>query len=169
MEVPILMRPAVLTGANRKSPGMLALYPDRLVHVRSRIANWCAGAGFIIIAVLSFSLAHAGPGALGGALGAGGGVMTGNAIVRRQVPRKVAAGGQGVTVISVRSITRVSGDKTRWPRGPRLLISTSSGTEYVFRAKFSQWSADLADALAANGYSVQATQAGLSVLSQTGS
>jgi len=39
MEVPILMRPAVLTGANRKSPGMLALYPD----------GWCtSGPGSLI-------------------------------------------------------------------------------------------------------------------------
>jgi hypothetical protein len=166
---PIRMQPAILMMATTRATGMLVLYPDRLAHVKSRIAGVCAGAGFAVIAVLGFVLAHAGPGALGGAIGAGGGQAFGNAIARRQAPRKVAAGGSDVTSIALDSITSVEEHKAGRLKGWRLAVSTSPEIEYTFRVKPGQWPSDLANALAARGHGVQATPAGLAVLSQSGS
>lgn len=169
VEQPIQLRQAVQYEATKKSPGALILYGDRLVHVKSRITNWCAGLGAGVVAVLSFALTHAGPGALGGALGAGAGMAIGNAITKRQAPKKAAAGGDDVTVIPLDAVTSVEERKARRTGGWRLLVSTSSATEYTFRVKPGQWPADLASALAGRGRSVQATASGLAVKSQSGS
>jgi hypothetical protein len=165
---PIAMRPAVLYGAQRKSPGMLLLYPEKLVHVESWITSWCTGLGFLTVAVLSAVLAHAGPGAVGGAIGAGGGAAIGAAITRRRAPRSVAAAGSRVTTIWLDSVTNVAALKTGRLAGKRIVVSTSGGIDYVFRANLDQWSADLAGALGGRGRNVQPTAAGLSVLSGSG-
>jgi len=168
VEQPIQLRPAVQYEATNKSPGALILYGDRLVHVESRITNWCAGLGAGLVAVLSFALTHAGPGALGGAIGAGGGMAIGIAITKRQAPKKAAAGGDGVTVIPLDAVTSVEERKARGMGGWRLHVSTSA-TGYTFRVKPGQWPADLASALARRGRSVQATASALVVTSQPGS
>jgi len=169
LQQPILMRPAVLYDARRKSPGVLALYPDKLAYVESWITSWCVGLGFLAVAVLSFALAHTGAGALGGAVGAGGGMAIGTAITRRQAPRKVAAASHQVTVIWLDSITNVELRKVRRAGGRRLVISTSGGIDYTFRSNLDQWPADLASALGGRGHSIQATAAGLAVLTGSGS
>jgi len=163
LEQPIQMRPAARYGATRRLPGVLILYPDRLVHVTSWVTNWCAGLGFLIIYVASLPVSHTGPGALGGAIGAGGGTAIGNAIAKRQAPKKAAAGGDHVTVIPLDSITRVQEGRAGWAGGGRLLVSTSPQAEYTFRAKLDQWSAYLASAFAGRGRSVQATPSGLEI------
>lgn len=155
---------AVLIKADAKVPGLLMLYPDKLVHVRSRVANWCAGLGFLVIAVVSYALVHAGPGALGGLIGAGGGQAAGTAIARRQAPRQVAAGGEDVISIPLDSITGVTGRKAGRLRGWLTVVTTVHGREYTFRAKPALWSADLANALAARGHAVQTSPDGLAVL-----
>ena len=126
VEQPIQMSPAVQYGAQKKSPGVLILYGDRLIYVTSRITSWCTGLGCALVAVLSFALTHSGPGALGGAAGAGGGMAIGNAITKRQAPKKAAAGGAGVTVIPLDAVTTVEERKARRAGGSRVLISTSS-------------------------------------------
>ncbi len=166
---PIAMRPAVLYGTRRKSPGTLLLYPEKLAHVESWITSWCAGAGFLIVAVLSAALAHAGPGALGGAIGAGGGVAAGAAITRRRAPRSVAAADRHVTVIWLDTITNVESRKAGRAWNRQLVVSTAGGVDYTFRANLDQWSADLAGALGGRGRNVQPTAAGLAVLSGSGS
>jgi hypothetical protein len=165
---PIRTQAAILIMAPAKAAGMLLLFPDRLTHVRSRIVGVCTGLGFAVIAGLSFVLAHAGPGVLGGVIGAGGGQAIGNAIGRRQAPKAVAAGSPGVTTISLDSITGVEEHKTGRLRGWRLVVSTSEGTEFTFRVRPGHWPSDLANALAARGHGVQATSAGLAVRSQSG-
>jgi len=167
-EQPIQLRPAVQYEAKKKSPGVLILYPDRLIYVTSRITSWCAGLGFLLVAVISFGLAHAGPGALGGAIGAGGGMAIGTAITKRQAPKKAASGGEGVTVIPLDAVTGVEERKAGRASGWRLLVSTSSAT-HTFRVKPGQWPADLATALAGRGRSVQATPSGLAIMFGSGS
>ena len=166
---PIRTQAAILILATTKATGMLVLYPDRLAHVKSQITRVCTGVGCAAVAALSFGLAHAGPGALGAAIGAGGGQAIGNAIARRQAPKKIAAGGSDVTTISLDSITSVEEHKAGRLKGWRLAVSTSQEIEYTFRVKPGQWPSDLANALAARGHGVQATPAGLAVLSQSGS
>jgi hypothetical protein len=163
------MRPAILMMATTKATGTLVLFPDRLVYVKSRIVRVCLGVGCVGITVLSFGLAHAGPGALGALIGAGGGQALGNAIARRQAPGRIAAGGSGVTTIRLDSITSAEEHKAGRLKGWRLVLSTAEETEYTFRVKPGQWPFDLANALTARGHAVQATPAGLAVLSQSGS
>jgi hypothetical protein len=169
IDAPIRMHLAVLSMARSNVPGMLVLYPDKLAHVRSRIPSWCAGLGFAVVAVLSFMLAHSGPGAIGGLVGAGGGMAVGSAIARRQVPQKVAAGGDSVTVIPLDSITSITSRKRRRLRSSLMVVSTLDDLEFAFRANAEQWSAHLAGALTARGRNVQTSPAGLAVLSPHGS
>jgi hypothetical protein len=169
IEQPIRTQAAILIMATTKAPGMLVLYPDRLTHVKTRIAGVCAGLGFAVIAALSFGLAHAGPGALGALIGAGCGQAIGNAIARRQAPKKVAAGGSDVSTIALDSISSVNEHKAGRLKGWRLLVATSEGTTYTFRVRPGQWPSDLANVLAARGHSVQPAAAGVVVLSQSGS
>lgn len=169
IQQPLRIRPAALYDGRRKSSGVLALYPDKLAYVESWVTRWCVGLGFLVVAALSFALAHAGPGALGGAIGAGGGLAIGTAITKRWAPKKVAAASYQVTVIWLDSITNVERRKTGLAWCRRLVISTSGGIDYVFRANLDQWSADLASALGGRGRSVHATAAGLAVLTGSGS
>jgi hypothetical protein len=166
---PIRTQAAILITATAKATGTLVLYPDMLAHVKSRIVRVCTGAGFAVIAALSYGLAHAGPGALGALIGAGGGQALGNAIARRQAPGRIAAGSSGVTTIRLDSITSAEEHKAGRLKGWRLVVSTAEETEYTFRVKPGQWPSELANALTARGHAVQATPAGLAVPSQSGS
>jgi hypothetical protein len=166
---PIKTQVAILIMTKTKATGVLVLYPDRLVYVKSQVIRVCACLGFAVIAVLSFVLAHAGPGALGGIVGAGGGQAIGNAIARRQAPRKVAAGGSDVVTIALDSVASVEERKAGRLKGWRLVVSTSQQLQYTFRVKPGHWPSDLANALTALGQGVQTTPAGLAVLSQSGS
>ena len=166
---PIRTQAAILIMSTTKATGVLVLYPDRLVYVKSHIVRVCTGLGFAVIALLSYVLAHAGPGALGGAVGAGGGQAMGYAIAKRQAPKKIAAGGSDVAPIALDSITSVEEHKAGRLRGWRLVVSTSQQTKYTFRVKPGHWPSDLANALTALGHGVQTTPAGLAVLSQSGS
>ena len=103
---PIRTQTARLLGVKAsQGQGTLLLYPDKLAHVHSQARRWGTSAGFIAILIASFALTHSGPGALGALIGAGGGSMIGAAIAKSQAANKVAAGGDGVTVILLDSIT----------------------------------------------------------------
>ena len=162
--MPIRKHPARLWG---HGPGTLLLYPDKLAHVSSRAANVGGGAGFIAVFAVSWALARGGPGALGGAIGAGGGWMIGAAIAQSQAAGKVAAGGSGVTVIPLVAITSL---RTIEPAGiggvlggKSLLVTTADRAEYRFGVKLDNWSADLAGALTARGRVVHVTPEGMTV------
>jgi hypothetical protein len=92
----------------------------------------------------------------------------GNAITKRQAPKKAATGGEGVTVIPLEALTSVEEHKVGRARGWRLLVSTSSATVHTFRVKPGQWPADLANALAGAGRSIEATPSGIAVKSASG-
>ena len=164
IDTPIRMHLAVYK-ARRNVQGTLILYSDKLAHVRSRIPYWSTFLGGAVVALLSFVLAHSAPGAAGAVVGARGGLAIGGAIARRQAPVKAAAGGAEVTVIPLDSVANVTSRKGGWLRGGLMVVSTLHGPEYTFRVNPAQWSADLAGALAARGHSVQASPAGLAVLS----
>jgi hypothetical protein len=163
IDAPIQMRLAVLLSAGPKVPGMLILYPDKLAHVRTRVVIWWTGLGCAVITALSFALTRSGPGALGALIGAFTGQAIGTAIARRQAPRKVAEGSEGITTIPLDSITGVTGQKAGRFGGWLTVVQTLNGPDCTFRAKPAPWSADLAGALAARGYSVQASPDGLAV------
>jgi len=170
IDAPIRTDLAVLhtTGGNMR--GTLILYADRLTHVRSRIPYWSTYLGAAVVALISLALAHSAPGTAGAVVGARGGQAIGAAIARRQAPAKAAAGGTGVTVIPLDSITNIATRKgAGWLRIGRMVISTLNGPEYTFRVNPAQWSADLSAALVARGHNVRAAPDGLAVLAAHGS
>jgi hypothetical protein len=71
--------------------------------------------------------------------------------------------------VALDSIANVDEHKAGWLKGGRLVVSTAEEAEYTFRVKPGQWPSDIANALAARGHDVQATPAGLAVMSQSGS
>jgi hypothetical protein len=169
-DIPIRKQLARLVNekASRRE-GTLLLYPDKLAHVHSQAPAWGAGAGFAVILIISFAVFHGGPGALGGLIGAGGGWLIGAAIAKSQAPAKVAAGGQGVTVIPLDSITGLETSKSTGFGGRKsLLVTTADGAEYKLSVKLDSWSADLASALTARGRGVQSTSQGMAVTPAAG-
>jgi hypothetical protein len=170
IETPIRMDLAVLKTSRGNLRGTLILHPDKLTHVRSRVPYWSTFLGAAIVGVLSLVLFHAAPGTAAAVVGARGGLAIGGAVARRQAPAKAAAGGTGVTVVPLDSITTVTTRKgSGWLRIGRLVVSTLSGPEYNFRLNPAQWLVDLAGALAARGHSVQDAPDGLAVLAVHGS
>jgi hypothetical protein len=166
--IPIRRQTARLLGVKAsQGQGTLLLYPDKLAHVSSRAAGWGGGIGFAAVVVASIALFHGGLGAVGGLIGAGGGWMIGAAIAKSQAPGKVAAAGDGVTVIPLDSITSLETRKSTgiggWLGGQSLLVTTADGTEYRFGVKLDKWSADLASALTARGCEIRTTPQGMTV------
>jgi hypothetical protein len=167
-EIPLRKHPARLLGVGtRRGQGILLLYSNKLAHARSHALAWGGGVGFAVVAIASFALAHAGPGALGGAIGAGGGYMIGAAIAKSRAAGKVAAGGDGVTVIPLDSIASLQTVKSAglggMLGGQSLLVTTADGAEYRFGLKLDKWSADLASALTARGRAVRTTTQGMAI------
>jgi len=149
--------------------GTVLLYPDKLAHVNSQAPAWGAGTGFAVILIVSFAVFHGGPGAIGGLIGAGAGWLIGSAIAKSQAPGKVAAGGQGVTVIPLDSITSLQTSKSSGIGGRQsLLVTTADGAEYKLSVKLDSWSADLTSALTARGSGVQTTAGGMAVIPAAG-
>lgn len=167
-QIPLQKHPARLFGVPaRRGQGTLLLYSDKLAHASSQAAGWGGGAGFAIVAIVSFALADGGPGALGGAIGAGGGWMIGAAIAKSRAAGKVAAGGDGVTVIPLDSIASLQAVKATGIGGllggQGLLVTTAARAEYRFGVKLGKWSAGLASALTARGHEVRTTPQGLAI------
>jgi hypothetical protein len=75
---------------------------------------------------------------------------------RRLVARKVAAGGEGVTVIPLDQVTSVECRKARkganWLGIRKMTVTTADGTEYKFDGLMEQWHDHLAQALTAHRF-----------------
>lgn len=147
--------------------GTLLLYPDKLVHVRSRAFIWGTSVGFIAALAASFALAPSQLALWRTLLGAGGGWMIAAVIARRQAAGKAAAAGDGVTVIPLDLITGLKARKSTgiggWLGGQSLVVTTAGGAEYRFGVKLNSWSADLGSALTARGRRVFTTPKGMVV------
>jgi hypothetical protein len=152
--------------------GTLLLYPDRLAHVHSPAIGWGSRVGLAVLAVPGFAVPpHAGPGALGALIGAGGGSLIGAAIARSRAARKAATPGPGVTVVPLDSITSLQARQSKGITGrlggQSLLVTTADGTAHRFSVKVDSWSVDLARALMARGHDVRAVPHGMTVTAAT--
>ena len=165
--IPILKQTARLRGVGARWEGTLLLYPDKLVHVRSRAFIWGTSVGFIAALAASFALAPSQLALWRTLLGAGGGWMIAAVIARRQAAGKAAAAGNGVTVIPLDLITGLKARKSTgiggWLGGQSLVVTTAGGAEYRFGVKLNSWSADLGSALTARGRRVFTTPKGMVV------
>ena len=155
----------LFAGGKRQGYGTLLLYPDKLAAVSSGAVKVGMIVGIIVIWVPSILIPpHTGPGALGAVIGVGGGYLIGAAIARSQAVAKVAAGGGGVTVIPLDSITSIEATRSKgWRGGQYFIVTTADGAQYGFGVKLDRWSADLANALTARGSEVRTTPQGMVV------
>jgi hypothetical protein len=167
--MPIRQQNARLLG-ERSEVGTLFLYPDKMAYVPSQVLRWASGIGFLLVAVPSFALPpHIGPGALGGAIGAGGGGLIGGAIAKSRAARRVAAAADDVTVIPLDSIAAFEARKSgRALTRHSLVVTTTGGVTYGFALKPAEWSAALASALTARGCGVTNTLQGTLVTPASG-
>jgi hypothetical protein len=167
--IPIRKQRARLRGPGDRGEGTLLLYPDKLVHVRSRAFFWAASIGFIAGGLAaSFAAAPSHPPSLFGALlGAVAGWIIAAVIARRQAAGKAAAAGDGVRVLPLDSITGLKARKSTgiggWLGGQSLAVTTAGGAEYWFGVRLKSWSADLDAALTARGRTVTNMPEGLAV------
>ena len=127
----------LLRGGLKNRAGSLLLYPDQLVHVGSKLAQFGVGFGLI-------------------------GMVLTRGIANSRAPGKVAKGGTSVTAIPFTNITRIVG-QTHKVGKPTLVVRTLGGDEFRFGVPFDKWSDDLGKALTAAGRTVTPTEEGLSV------
>ena len=140
----------------KRGDGMLLLYPDELTVVNTRsIGTWVYVLVPAIYLAVHFYLFHTiGWGFLAVWYAAGWWVWQG--MGRRLAARKVAAGGDGVTVIPLDQVTSVECRKARkganWLGIRKMTVTTADGTEYKFDGLMEQWHDHLARALAAHRF-----------------
>ena len=146
-----------VNGAKR-GDGMLLLYPDELTVVTTRsIGNWVYVLVPAAYLAVHFYLFHT----IGWGLVAiwyAAGWWVWQALSRRLAARKVAAGGDGVTVIPLDQVTSVECRKARkganWLGMRKMTVTTADGTAYTFGGLMEQWHDHLARALTAHGREV---------------
>lgn len=142
----------------KRGDGMLLLYPDELTVVNTRsIGTWVYVLVPAIYLAVHFYLFHTiGWGLVAIWYAAGWWVWQG--MGRRLAARKVAAGGDGVTVIPLDQVTSVECRKARkganWLGIRKMTVTTADGTEYKFDGLMEQWHDHLARALTAHGREV---------------
>jgi hypothetical protein len=161
------MRPAGFRAAGqRRGPGLVLLYPDKLARVSWRAEALGYLLGPLVLVVIAYPFVHD-TGAIGAVIGILAGRWIGEKVDRRTAARRVAEGGGGVTVIPLDSITGVHAGSGGLLGGRSLVVTTQDGTEYRFYGRLDTWQADLAAALTVRGRPVQATPEGITVTPST--
>ena len=157
-------------GRTGRGQGIVLLYPDKLAAVRSVADLWGIFLGPLVLAAIAYPLVH-GLGALGAVVGVLVGRWIGAGIGKWLAAGKVAAGGEGVTVIPLDVITSLRLRKHAGIRGlltgQALLVTTAGGTEYEFRGMMNGWQADLATALTVHGREISVTPDSITVAQAT--
>ena len=153
-------------GGTRRGQGLVLLYPDKLAAASSPAERWGIFLGPLVLVAIAYPLVHDW-GALGGAIGVLVGGWIGGGICKRLAVRKVAADGEGVTVIPLDVITslrlRKSAGISGWLSGQALLVTTADGAEHEFRGRLNGWQADLATALTVRGHEILVTPESITV------
>jgi hypothetical protein len=137
MAEPLKMQTALwIKGGLKTRAGTLLLYPDQLVHVGSKAAQFGAAFGAI-------------------------GILVTRQMANTRAAAKVEAGDTSITSIPLATISDVHGEKGRLD-GNTLVVRTTSGDEYRFGGvKFDRWAEDLGQALTDAGRRVTTTDEGL--------
>jgi hypothetical protein len=156
-----------LVGGARRRRVFVLLYPDSLTAVVSPADPVGYLGGPMVFAGFGVPLYHM-IGWLGVVVGALMGAYAGDSYNTLRATRDAPAGGDGVTVIPLDSITGVwtttsEGIGGWWGFGT-LVVTTADGAEYGFRGKMSNWQSYLTSALALRGRAVRGTNGGISVM-----
>jgi hypothetical protein len=150
----------------RRGQGALLLYPNELAAVITPTGTWGYLAGPALFLTITIPLFHT-IGWLGISATSLAGGWAGEALTRRRVARKAAAGGEDVTVIPLELVTGVQAAKPTkaagW-LGLRNITVTADGTKYEFRGTTEKWMDQLATALTEYGREVHAAAESITVL-----
>ena len=144
----------IVNGAKR-GESMLLLYPDELTAViTGSIGNWLYLGVPVVYVAVKYFVFHT----IGWALVSVwflAAWWARQALDTRRAARKVAAGGDGVTVIPLEQVTSVRCRKptkaSGWLGLRNMTVTTADGTEYTFDGLMEQWHAHLVKALTARG------------------
>jgi hypothetical protein len=152
----------------KRGDGIVLLYPDELIAVITRsVGTWIyVLVPAVYLAVWFFVFHTIGWGLL--AVWYVAAWWAWQALDKRRAARKVAAGGDGVTVIPLDQITSVRCRKGRkaasWLGMRNMTVTTADGTEYRFDGLMEQWQHHLAKALTAHGREVYTEAETITVL-----
>lgn len=156
-----------VNGAKQRE-GMLLLYPDKLIAVKTgSVRAWIYVLVPAVYLAVYYALYHTiGWGPL--AIWYLAGWWAWQAIDKKGAARKVAAGGDGVTVIPLDQVTSVECRKARkganWLGIRKMTVTTADGTEYTFDGLMEQWHDHLAKALTAHGREVHVVAGTITVM-----
>jgi hypothetical protein len=170
-ERPIRNEPAWFrVDGNRRGRGVVLVYADRLVSVRSYAEYVCWFVMILLLDVVAYHTFHLVASWLAPAFG----VILGG-IIARPVDRWLAAGlvatgPGGSAVIPLDQVASLRTDRSGGLAGlfvtETLVVTTTDGTEYGFLGRTGYLQADIAGALASQGRDVRATPLGLEVMPQ---
>jgi hypothetical protein len=158
----------IFVNGTKRGEGMLLLYPDELAAVIiGSIAPWIyIGVPAAYLAVWYLAFHKIGTGLVAIWYVAGWWIWQG--LSRRRAARKVAAGGDGVTIIPLDQVTsircRKAWKRANWLGIRQMTVTTADGTEYTFNGLMEQWHDHLAKALSAHGREVYAEAETITVM-----
>jgi hypothetical protein len=152
----------------RKGKGVVLLYADRLVSVRSYAEYVCWFVMILLMDVVAYHIFHLVVSWLAPFFGVILGSVIGRPVDRWLAAGLVATGPGGSTVIPLDQVARLRTDRSGGLAGlfvtETLVVTTTDGTEYGFAGKTGYLQADIASALAELGRDVRATPLGLEVM-----
>ena len=165
---PIRSEPAwCRVDGSKRGKGVVLLYADRLVSVRSYAEYVCWFAMMLLLDVVAYHIFHVIVSWLVAFFGVILGSVIGRPVDRWLAAGLVATGPGGSTVIPLDRVASLRTDRSRGLAGlfvtETLVVTTADGTEYGFLGRTGYLQADIASALASQGRDVRATPLGLEV------
>jgi hypothetical protein len=155
---------------NRKGKGVVLLYPDRLVSVKSYAEYACWFLMIVVMDIVAFHIFRDIVGWLAPFFGVLLGSLIGRPVDRWLAARQVAAGHGNAASVPLDRIASLRTDRSAVLAGlsftETVVVTTADGTEYGFLGRTGYLQADIASALAELGRDVRATPLGLEVRPQ---
>jgi hypothetical protein len=143
---------------SRKGKGVVLLYPDRLVSVKTYVEYVCWFVIVLILDVVAYRIFHVVASWLVPFFGILLGGVIGRAVDRWLAPGMVAPGAGNTTIIPLDGISSLRTDRSGGLAGlfptETVVVTTADGTEYEFRGTMEKWQDHLSDALTARGCGV---------------
>jgi hypothetical protein len=152
---------------NRSGKGVVLLYPDRIVGVRTYAEYACWFVMILLMDVVAYRIFHLVVYWLAPFFGVILGSVIGRLVDRWLAAGLVATGPGGATVIPLDQVASLRTDRSGGLAGlfvtETLVVTTADGTEYGFLGRTGYLQADVASALAELSRDVRATPLGLEV------